>query len=272
MTGLAVAGADPAPDRPAGDPGACDGAAPYRSYDVFADWGVRALATTRAAGSFGTGSDEPVAAVMARWDALQTHLAADGVDRFATARQVHGADVLAHAAGWHGWLRGPAADGHLAAERGTGCAVTVADCVPVYVAHPSGAIALLHSGWRGTAARILERAVRLLGRSGLAAADLRVLLGPAICGGCYEVSPDVYAQLTGRTVERATTVDLRALIASHARALGVRAVFATKACTRCDHSVYYSHRAGDPGRQLGVLYATDPWRSARVAEPGASRH
>ncbi len=274
MAGLAVAGADPAPDRPAGASGsAAPTDAPYRAYDVFADWGVRALVTTRSAGSFGTGSDEPVGAVLARWDALQAHLAADGgVDRFATARQVHAADVIAHVPGWRGWLRGPAADGHLAADRGTGCAVTVADCVPVYVAHPSGAVALLHSGWRGTAAGILARAVHLLAEHGRAAADLRVLLGPAICGACYEVSPDVYAQLTGRTVERATTVDLRALIAREARGLGVGAVYASDACTRCDQMVYYSHRGGDPGRQLGVLYAPHAEIAARAAEPGPPRH
>lgn len=228
---------------------------PYVEYDAFADWGVRALATTRAAGSFGTLSDEPVGAVMQRWDALHAHVAAAGVDRFATARQVHGADVIAHTPGWRGWLRGPAADGHLALERGTACAVTVADCVPVYVAHPAGAVALLHSGWRGTTARILERAVRAFGARGRAAGDLRVLLGPSICGDCYEVSPDVYAQLTGRAVDRPTTVDLRGLIAGHARALGVGDVRSVDVCTRCDNAEYYSHRAGDTGRQLGVMFA-----------------
>ena len=230
-------------------------AAPYVEYDAFADWGVRALATTRAAGSFGTQSDEPVGAVMQRWDALLAHVAAAGVDRFATARQVHGAAVIAHTPGWRGWLRGPAADGHLAPDGGTACAVTVADCVPVYVAHPSGAIALLHSGWRGTVAGILGHAVRALAAHGYATADLRVLLGPAVCGDCYEVSPDVYGQLTGRAVDGPTTVDLRGVIAGHAHALGVRDVRTVAACTRCDNTSYYSHRAGDAGRQLGVMFA-----------------
>jgi hypothetical protein len=227
----------------------------YVEYDAFADWGVRALVTTRAAGSFGTAADEPVAAVMGRWDALVAHVERAGVERLATARQVHGADLLTHDGAWRGWLRGPAADGHLAPARGTAMAVTVADCVPVFVAHPSGAAALLHSGWRGTAADILGAAVRALAERGRAAADLRVLLGPAVCGACYEVSPDVHAQLTGRTVERPTPVDLRAVIADRARALGVRHVLATASCTRCDNGAYYSHRAGDAGRQLGVLFA-----------------
>lgn len=227
----------------------------YEQYNVFADWGIQAFATTRAAGSFGTASDEPAAAVLGRWDALQRHLAAGGARRLATARQVHGADVIAHAPGWTGWLRGGDADGHLSLERGTAAAVTVADCVPVYVAHPGGATAILHSGWRGTVAGILARAVGALAAAGLAAADLRVLLGPSICGRCYEVSPDVYGQLTGRAVDRPTPVDLRGVIADHARALGVRDVHTAAACTRCDNDRFYSHRAGDPGRQLGVVVA-----------------
>lgn len=254
MSGAPVPGADLAPERPVGVPaGGAD--APYRAYDVFADWGVHAVVTTRAAGSFATNSDEAAGVVLGRWDALQRHVASAGVDRFATARQVHGAELVSHVPGWRGWLRGPDADGHFVPEPGTATAVTVADCVPVYLAHPSGATALLHSGWRGTAGNILARAVGAFAAAGRAASELRVLLGPSICGECYEVSPDVYARLTGRTVAAATAVDLRAVIAAQARALGIRSVFGTDACTRCDQARFYSHRGGDPGRQLGVLFA-----------------
>jgi len=80
-------------------------------------------------------------------------------------------------------------------------------------------------------------------------------LGPAICGTCYEVSADVYRQVTSRTVERPTTVDLRAVIADHARLRGVRRISVSPGCTRCDNDRFYSHRAGDQGRQLGVMIA-----------------
>lgn len=260
MSGTPVAGATPASDRPAGTLGA-RGESPYRAYDVFDNWGVRALVTTRAAGSFATASDEAVAVVLDRWDALQQHVAASGTDRFATVRQVHGAALVTHTPGWKGWLRGPAADGHVAPDHGTATAVTVADCVPVYVAHPSGATALLHSGWRGTEANILGHAVRALADAGHAAGDLRVLLGPAICGACYEVSPDVYARLTGRAVTAPMPVDLRAIIADQARALGIQDVHATSSCTRCDQHRFYSHRGGDPGRQLAVMFAESHARS-----------
>jgi YfiH family protein len=222
--------------------------------DDFASFGVRAFTTTRAAGSFSTAGTDPVGEVTERWSALRRDLARSG-PRFATAAQVHGSRVVAHGTGWEGWLRVDGADGHAAVARGTAMAVTVADCVPVFLAHPSGAIALLHSGWRGTAGRIVEHGVAALEHRGIPAHEMHLHLGPAICGRCYEVSADVYGQLTGRHVDGPTTVDLRALIADHARQAGVRHLTTSPFCTRCDNDRFFSHRAGDAGRQLGVMIA-----------------
>lgn len=222
----------------------------------FAEFGIRAFTTTRAVGSFGLLGDEPVRDVIGRWSELRDELRAGAPSgRLASAGQVHGSSVIVHRPGWNGWLRSESADGHAAIERGTGLAVTIADCVPVFIAHPSGAIALLHSGWRGTVARIVERGISALVAAGLPPGDLRVHTGPAICGKCYEVSAEVYAQLTGTNPGRPTTIDLRALIADHARAMGVREITTTDSCTRCDNATFFSHRAGDDGRQLGVMIA-----------------
>lgn len=225
--------------------------------DEFTAFGVRAFTTTRDVGSFSTMTDEPVHEVMSRWDLVRGVPKADGVTRFATAAQVHGAFVLEHATGWNGWLRGSEADGHLAVRRGTAMAVTIADCVPVFLAHPSGACAILHSGWRGTAARIVEHGIAALVRRGFAAGELRVHLGPAICGDCYEVSADVARQLTGAPESGPRTVDLRGLIAEQARRVGVEHVSVTPSCTRHNNDRFFSHRAGDRGRQVAVIYALD---------------
>lgn len=221
--------------------------------EPFRELGVLAFTTGRGAGSFGTASDEPVRDVIARWNALRRFL---GGGRLATATQVHGRTIIEHEGTWRGWLRGEDADGHLAMVPGTGMAITVADCVPVFLAHPSGATAALHSGWRGTAAAITAHAIARFASAGLAVADFRLHCGPAICGQCYEVSPDVYGQLTGRHVAAPTTVDLRALITDQANALGVRHISVSPSCTRCDNNMYFSHRAGDGGRQLGVILAS----------------
>ena len=223
--------------------------------EPFDDLGVLAFTTSRIVGSFGTGTGEPVREVMARWSALRATVCGTTA-RLATATQVHGNRVLEHVGEWRGWLRGEDADGHLSVSRGTAMAVTVADCVPVFLAHPSGAVAALHSGWRGTAARITEQALAQFRAHGLAPSDFRLHCGPAICGKCYEVSAEVYAELTGRNPGKPTTIDLRTLIVDHARAAGVTQISVSEHCTRCDNDRFYSHRAGDPGRQLGVIVAT----------------
>ena len=223
--------------------------------DDFTSFGVTAFTTTRQAGSFSMLSREPVADVMSRWAVVRETAAEKGVMRLATASQVHGNHVLVHAPGWDGWLRGPKADGHVAVERGTAVIITIADCVPVFLAHPSGAIALLHSGWRGTAARIVEQGIAALIRRGFPASELRMHLGPAICGECYEVSADVYRQVTGEAADKPRPVDLRAVIAGHAKALGLRHVTSSALCTRCDNDRFFSHRAGDAGRQIAVAFA-----------------
>jgi YfiH family protein len=227
------------------------------NVDDFASFGIRAFTTTRASGSFGLLSNEPARAVTERWQRLRQELLPGGA-RLASANQVHGARVVVHAPNWDGWLRVDSADGHVATERGLALAVTIADCVPVFIAHPSGATALLHSGWRGTAARIVERGIEALANRGFAAVELRVHLGPSICGACYDVGPDVLRQLTGRDSSGAKArVDLRALIASHARDAGVQHIAVSPLCTRCDNGRLFSHRVGDDGRQIAVIFA-DP--------------
>ena len=227
------------------------------AVDELTPFGIRAFTTSRRTGTFGLGGTEPVGDVMSRWSTLREELGTGG-RRLATASQVHGNRVVVHGVEWEGWLRADRADGHATTHRGIALAVTVADCVPVFIAHPSGAAALLHSGWRGTAARIVEQGIAALVHRGIPASELRIHLGPSICGACYEVSADVFAQLTGRSVERATPVDLRAIIAGHAVRAGVKHISTSALCTRCHNERFFSHRAGDAGRQLGVIVADLP--------------
>ena len=77
--------------------------------------------------------------------------------------QVHGTEVRAVGPG-QGWVQCEGIDGWVTTSPGVLLTVTVADCIPVYLAVPGRGVALLHAGWRGTAAGILERGVaRLLG-------------------------------------------------------------------------------------------------------------
>lgn len=68
-----------------------------------------------------------------------------------------------------------------------------ADCVPLYfVDTKRRAIALAHSGWRGTVARMGQCVVEKMREAyGTDPADLVAAVGPSICQECYEVSEDV---------------------------------------------------------------------------------
>ncbi len=140
------------------------------------------------------GEASPAGAVSRRWEAL---LRGTGFTRAVHARQVHGAAVRVHGRGAPGLLVTEPCDGHATRDADVLMAVTTADCVPVSVVDPKRrAAALLHAGWRGAAAGILERGVAVLAeRAASRAADLHVHLGPSICGRCYEVGPEVFEAL-----------------------------------------------------------------------------
>lgn len=227
---------------------------PREDVEGFASFGIRAFTTTREAGTFSLGSEAPIGEVMSRWTGLQDDLS-DKARRIVIGRQVHGSTVITHRGGWEGLLRTGEADGHIAAERGIALAVSIADCVPIFMAHQSGVVGILHSGWRGTVGRIIDAGLNAFARLSIPPDELKVHLGPAICGRCYEVSAEVREQLTGQPATRAGNVDIRSLIAEHARDAGVTDVTVSSDCTKCDNDKYFSHRAGDSGRQLGVIVA-----------------
>lgn len=215
--------------------------------------GVRGWTTGRSAGSFGLASDEAVGASMDRWTSLLEALGAVGVTRLATATQVHGAAVSRHDGDWHGWLRQRGVDGHVTTTPHTALAVTVADCTPVFISHPDGAIAALHAGWRGTAAHIMDVGLDMMEVLGFAASGCSVHLGPAICGACYEVGPEVLSAVFGKPAVGKALLDVRAVLAQQAERRNVRELTVSAWCTKCHNDRFFSHRAGDSGRQLGVI-------------------
>jgi hypothetical protein len=176
------------------------------------------------------------------------------------AHQVHGTAVARHAGVAEGFHIRDDTDGHVTAQQGLMLAVTIADCTPVYLARDDGsAVALLHCGWRGTAAGMLEAGIAELIRASdslraCAPARLCVFLGVAICGKCYEVGPEVPLAVDGATVEGKSRFDLRASLARRAAAAGIRDVAVSSLCTSCDRDRFFSHRAlADCGRQIAYL-------------------
>ena len=217
-----------------------------------ARYGLVAGITTRPL-SLGLWSEEPVGQVIGRWRAFG---AAFG-NRFPAvvlSHQVHGTVVQWHERLPDGWLILDGIDGHATNDPGVLLTVTVADCIPVYLAVPhKGALALVHAGWRGTAGGILERAVDLLKSRGFArASDIVMHCGVGICGECYEVGPEVADRL-GRP--ESTHLDLRGILAQQAQGLGIRDVSISPWCSAEERERFFSHRAsrGRDGRMVAYL-------------------
>ena len=84
-------------------------------------------------------------------------------------------------------------DGLLTDEPGLFLATFYADCVPLYfVDVKRKAIALAHSGWRGTVARMGRCVTRKMKEVyGTEPQDIVAAIGPSICQACYEVGEDV---------------------------------------------------------------------------------
>jgi YfiH family protein len=195
--------------------------------------------------------DGPASDVRQRWMSL---LSSVDMERAVLGRQVHGSVVRFHREGGVGLEVVPATDGHATRSVGVLLGVTVADCVPVTVVDPDRrTVAVLHAGWRGTAAGVLEEGVGVLvERMGSSPADLHVHLGPAICGSCYEVGPEVHEALGLPLVRGPVPVDLRAVLARRVLNAGVAGdrVTVSEWCTLCGDSPFFSHRGGDTERFL----------------------
>jgi len=108
-----------------------------------------------------------------------------GPERVAWMNQVHGTDVatVTSADG-----PTPTADALVTDRPRLALAVVVADCVPVLLADPTaGVVGAAHAGRRGAADGILARTLEAMAELGAGTEHVEVLLGPAVCGLCYEV-------------------------------------------------------------------------------------
>ena len=76
---------------------------------------------------------------------------------------------------------------------GVAIGVRTADCIPVLMYDPvHRAVAAVHAGWKGTLARISRMAIYAMNTEyGTKAEDLLAVIGPGICGGCFQVGEEV---------------------------------------------------------------------------------
>ena len=173
--------------------------------------------------------------------------------------QVHGTRIAEITGPQAGTV--PAADGMITAASGLGLAVLVADCVPVLAAdRTAGVIGVAHAGRLGAAGGIVPALIAAMTGLGARPEDLEVLVGPAICGRCYEVPAAMRAEVDARLPGAACTtaagtagLDLRAGILAQLAALGIGTVDIDPRCTREDPTLYSHRRSAPTGRFAGVV-------------------
>ncbi len=176
-------------------------------------------------------------------------------------------------------------------------AIQTADCLPVILVDTKLRVAgVFHAGWRGTAKRILEKAVGEMRRCyGTRAADIKAAVGPGIRSCCYRVGPEVkdvfesqfaYGRALFRHTKETNEIHEKyPLLFLTARAPGhselPKKIFLDLAeanrrqlldagvpaknisdlglCTSCRQDLFFSHRAekGRTGRMMGVVGIRD---------------
>ena len=148
-----------------------------------------------------------------------------------------------------------------------------ADCVPLFFVDPvHKVIASSHSGWRGTVNKMGAVTVEKMQKDyGTDPKDIVAVIGPSICGACYEVSEDVadafkaafdskywnlilvdrYLGKDGNSMKYKLDLwQANAILLSKA-GIPKNQIHISGLCTHCHSDVLWSHRT--TGNQRGTL-------------------
>lgn len=232
---------------------------------------VRRVVTTRAGGrsrapyeSFNLGDhvgDDPTA-VSANRHRLASELGLPP-DHLIWMEQVHGRTATV--------VDGPraepveATDAVIATRPGLAVVVLVADCVPILLSDPeAGVVAAVHAGRVGARVGVVPAALAAMRDAGARTDRTEVLLGPSVCGECYEVpqamQEDVAKHLPGsasRTRRGTPGLDLRAGLWNQLAEAGVARIGVDPRCTVEDKALFSHRRDGNTGRIAAVTWIED---------------
>jgi YfiH family protein len=174
-------------------------------------------------------------------------------------RQQHGREVVS--VDEPGAYAGALADAAVAFVPRAPIAVVTADCAPIVLAADNGSsVAVVHAGWRGLVAGVVDATVALMRARD--AESISAALGPCIHAECYEFSEDDLAPIAdalgdgvrGVTKQGTTALDLPAAVRASLRHLDVTLAHEEDACTAHTPG-YWSHRArADKQRQATVAW------------------
>lgn len=150
----------------------------------------------------------------------------------------------------------PTADALVTGIPGITLAVMVADCIPLLLKSPE-IVAAVHVGRKGLVNEVTRKTLELMREMG--ATHITAIIGPSICGKCYEVSEDIHNEVVAlhpfaasRTPHGTHALDLPAALRSVLSDEGVAIVNKFK-CTVEDNELFSYRRDGVTGRQAGLI-------------------
>lgn len=229
---------------------------------------IRRVVTTREGGvskppydSFNLGDhvgDDP-AAVTANRKRLAEGIGLEP-ERLVWMEQVHGRTVAV--------VDGPvdepleATDAVVTARERLALVVLTADCVPVLLGDPeAGVIGAVHAGRVGARVGVVPATLDRMVELGARKDRIEVLLGPSVCGQCYEVPAamrdDVDKHLPGsasKTRSGKPALDLRAGLWQQLADAGVGRLGLDPRCTFEEKSLFSHRRTPGTGRLAGVIW------------------
>jgi YfiH family protein len=171
--------------------------------------------------------------------------------------QCHGADV-AVVDGMP--VQAPRCDAVVTRTPEVALAVLVADCVPVLLSSTGGVVAAVHAGRPGLLARIVPRTLDVMADLGAGVVD--AVVGPSVCGRCYEVPEEMRgAAAREQPVSAAVSwtgtpaVDVGAGVVAQLHDAGVRVRW-LPGCSRERPDLYSYRRDGLTGRFAGIVAAS----------------
>lgn len=188
-----------------------------------------------------------------------------GTGRLTWMHQVHGSTVrqaTAAVGAEPGDPSVPEADAMFTAVPGLALGVLVADCAPVLLADPQARIVgAAHAGREGMAAGVVTELVAAMSAAGAEPARVHAVIGPHICGSCYEVPAQLRRRVAEKVpdsacVTRAGTpgIDIGAGVAAQLAASGLRKVVSDPRCTAETPGLYSYRRDGQTGRFAGLIW------------------
>lgn len=147
-------------------------------------------------------------------------------------------------------------------EQGVGIAVMSADCVPILLYDKKNqAVGAVHSGWRGTVAKILEKTLIAMNSAyGTKGEDIVAAIGPSVCQQAYEVGEEVVLEVRQAFTEshlllepqpaNKAKLDLWKANKFQLIQFGVpeTQIEISNLCTVLQNSNFFSARCGDSGR------------------------